>query len=51
MKKKKFDTVESGWVAMCSNIYLCNFGEYIPGYYATARLDVEEATQKLPKNR
>ncbi|PRM90216.1 phosphoribosylformylglycinamidine cyclo-ligase [Aliarcobacter cryaerophilus] len=44
---KKFDTVGIDLVAMCTNDLLCNFGEplFFLDYYATAKLDVVEATQ------
>ncbi len=44
---QKFNTVGIDLVAMCSNGLICNFGEplFFLDYYATAKLEVEEATQ------
>ena len=47
IEAKKFDTVGIDLVAMCVNDLICNFGEplYFLDYYATAKLDINEATQ------
>jgi phosphoribosylformylglycinamidine cyclo-ligase len=47
IEAKKFDTVGIDLVAMCVNDLICNFGEplYFLDYYATSRLDIDEATQ------
>ena len=46
IESQKFDTVGIDLVAMCSNDLICNFGEplFFLDYYATAKLEVEEAT-------
>ncbi|MEA1914026.1 MAG: phosphoribosylformylglycinamidine cyclo-ligase [Campylobacterota bacterium] len=46
IESQKFDTVGIDLVAMCSNDLICNFGEplFFLDYYATAKLEVDEAT-------
>jgi len=49
IEAKKFDTVGIDLVAMCVNDLICSFAEplFFLDYYATAKLDVEEATQVI----
>jgi len=46
---KRFDTVGIDLVAMCVNDLICNFGtpSMFLDYYATAKLDVDEATNVI----
>ncbi len=49
IEAKKFDTVGIDLVAMCVNDLICSFAEplFFLDYYATAKLDVEEAAQVI----
>lgn len=47
IESKKFDTVGIDLVAMCVNDLICNFAEpmFFLDYYATSKLDIDEAAQ------
>ncbi len=49
IEAKKFDTVGIDLVAMCVNDLICSFAEplFFLDYYATAKLDVEEAKEVI----
>ncbi len=49
IEAQKFDTVGIDLVAMCVNDLICSFAEplFFLDYYATAKLDVEEAAQVI----
>jgi phosphoribosylformylglycinamidine cyclo-ligase len=49
IESKQFDTIGIDLVAMCVNDLICNFAKplFFLDYYATAKLDVMEATQVI----